>query len=575
MLRFLEEFDYYLVFGKENMMRLFNRFLLIGLCVFVMVCVAQSELLLDTEPIQAGNVMLFKDHADEHGYHYMPLSPRIATWPDGTPKFSFLQYVRTGKEVTGGVLHFLVTYALTDEDLREAEKELKKIDEEGKIIGPVPFTKGDFHIISSTAGEGGIFTRKVTGTGKAPLLAGAEAAVSIALNEEGSTFLMESFKRPTSDVSVQFVMTYQGLTPAYEASLTVEWDKVYDHKEFKVEVGNFFTSAKIQGVFDDLRESGAIVLEVTGEDTKMDDLLTTAYNILTKMMFEAKPVSTEDLGKASGKSGSNWLGKLFGQAHASFSMKKVKMSGKYTVDLRRRKRDQREIPLTGNIGNFYEKHGSNQEIFGVVDLDDPTFEERTIHVILDGEDLGTFKQFINFAGITFKKEYEDENMKASTNDVIFDNSKFTENGNKLSFSYRRKGDSTEKWLEYEYKPIWSYIGGLEVAGEWIKTSQPVITLAPPHQYRFIEVLAEEENLEENGIIRIAVQFKHSNFGKEIQREVVLRKGEPLNLEYFYFHEPNNLEYEYNIMWLLRTGKRVSSGWKKATDPFVYAYYEEE
>ena len=557
------------------MMRLFNRFLFIGFILFVIACVAHGELLLATEPIQAGNVMLFKDHADEHGYHYMPLSPRIANWPDGTPKFSFLQYVRTGKEVTGGILHFLVTYALTDEDLREAEQELRKIDEEGIIIGPVPFTKGDFHIISSTAGEGGIFTRKVTGTGKAPLLAGAEAAVSIALNEEGSTFLMESFKRPTSDVSVQFVMTYQGLTPAYEASLTVEWDKVYDHKEFKVEVGNFFTSAKIQGVFDDLKESGAIVLEVTGEDTKMDDLLTTAYNILTKMMFEARPVSTEDLGKASGKSGSNWLGKLFGQAHASFSMKKVKMSGKYTVDLRRRKRDQREIPLTGNIGNFYEEHGKNQEIFGVVDLDDPTFEERTIHVILDGEDLETFKEFINFAGLTFKKEYEDENMKASTNDVIFDNSKFTENGNKLSFSYRRKGDSTVKWLEYEYKPIWSYIGGLEVAGDWTKTSQPVITLAPPHQYRFIEVLAEEENLEENGIIRIAVQFKHANFGKEIQREVVLRKGEPLNLEYFYFHEPNNLEYEYNIMWLLRTGKRVYSGWKKATDPFVYAYYEEE
>lgn len=556
-------------------MRHFHRFLWIGFGLLIIVFCAQGELLLDTEPIQAGNVMLFKDHADEHGYHYMPLAPRIATWPDGTPKFSFLQYVRTGKEVTGGVLHFLVTYALTDEDLREAEKELRKFDEEGKIIGPVPFTKGEFHIISSTAGEGGIFTRKVTGTGKAPLLAGAEAAVSIALNEEGSTFLMESFQRPTSDVSVQFMMTYQGLTPAYEASLTVNWDKVYEHHEFKAEIGNFFTSAKISAVFDELKEQGAIVLEVTGEDTKMDDLLTTAYNILTKMMFEAKPVSTEDLGKAKGKSGSNWLGKLFGQAHASYSMKKVKMSGLYTVDLRRRKRDQREIPLTGNIGNFYEKHGTNPDLFGVVDLDDPTFEERTIQVILDGEDLETFGQFINFAGITFKKEYENKDMKAVTEDVVFDRAKFTENGNRLSFTYRRKGDSSDKWLEYEYKPIWSYIGGVEVAGNWIKTSQPVITLVPPHRYRFIEVLAEEENINEHGIIRIAVQFRHTNFGKEIQREVVLRKGEPLNLDYYYFHEPNNLDYEYNIMWLLRTGKRVSSGWKKATDPFVYAYYEEE
>jgi hypothetical protein len=522
-----------------------------------------------------GNVILFKDHADEHGYHYMPLSPRIATWPDGTPKFSFLQYVKTGKEVTGGILSFLVTYGLTDRELRDAEGELKRHDEDGKIIGPVPFIQGEFHIISSTAGEGGIFTRKIAGTGKAPLLAGAEAAVSIALNEEGSTFLMESFKRPTSDVSVQFIMTYQGLTPAYEAKLKVNWDKVYEHKEFHAKGGTFFASYRISKIYDDLKETGAIELEVIGEDTSMDALLNTAYSTLAKMMFEAKPVQLSDMGKASGGAGGGKLSSIFSIANVGSYMKKVTMTGEYTVDLRRRKRDQREIPMTGNIGNFYEKYGKNKDIFGVVDLDDPTFQERTIHVILDGEDLETFKEFINFAGITFKKDYEDEDVEPVSNDIVFDRTKFSESGNRLSFTYRRKGDSAERWLEYEYKPIWSYIGGIEADSEWIKTSQPVITLTPPHRYRFIEVLAEEENMTENGIIRVAVQFKHKNFGKEIKKEVVLRKGDPLNIDYFYFHEPNNLEYEYNIMWLLKNGKRISSGWKKATDPFVYAYYEEE
>jgi hypothetical protein len=560
---------------KEAVMGFLNRLIYTGLGIIFIFSLLPAEVLLDTEPIQAGNVMLFYDHANEHGYHYMPLIPKIAVWGDGTPKFSFVQYVRTGEDVTGGVLHFLATYALTEDELREAEQELQRIDDEGVILGPVPFIKGEFHIISSTAGEGGIFTRKITGTGKAPLLAGAEAAVSIALNEEGSTFLMESFKNPTSDISVQFIMTYQGLTPAYEASLTVDWDKVYEHHEFKGEIGNFFTSSKISAVFDELREQGAIELKVTGEDTNMDALLTTAYNTLTKMMFEAKPVPQDQLGKASSKSGSNWLGKIFGQVHTSYSMKKVKMSGRYTVDLRRRKRDQREIPLTGNIGNFYEQHGGNPEIFGVVDLDDPTFQERTIHVILDGEDLETFGQFINFAGMTFKKEYEAEDMNSVTEDIIFDKEKFTTGGNKLTFTYRRKGDDSESWLEYQYKPVWSYIGGIEVNGDWERTTKPVITLTPPHRYRFVEVLAEEENMTEHGIIRIAVQFRHNNFGKQIQREVVLRRGEPLNLDYYYLHEPNNLEFEYNIMWLLKTGKKVTSGWKTASDPFVFAYYEEE
>lgn len=533
----------------------------------------RAEVLLDREPVQVSKALLFRDHADEHGYHYMPLAPKIATWPDGKPKFSFIQYVRTGKEITGGILHFLCTFGLTQTELKEAEQELTRIDKDGKIIGSVMFVSGQFYIISASAGEGGIFSRRVVGTGKAPLLAGSEAAVSIALTEEGSTLLMESFKKPTSDVSVQFLMTYQGLTPAYQALLTVDWDKVYNHQDFKAKVGNFLVSAQIQKIYDELREQGAIKLEVVGEDTKMDELLDTAYNTITKMMFEAKPVKPEEMGQAQASTSSSRLGNLFGIAHFGYYQKQVNLSGKYTVDLTRRKRDQREVPLTGNIGGVYQQYGKSSEFFSVVDLDDPTFEERTINVILDGEDLQTFQQFLNFAGITFKKEYESGEMKPVTEDLIFDRTKFGQNGNKLSLKYRRKGDQTEKWLEYEYKPIWSYAGGLEVAEDWIKTSQPVITLTPPHKYRYIEVLAEEENMNRNGIIRIAVQFRHKNFGRQLQKEVVLRKGEPLNINYVYFHEPNNLEYEYNITWLFKDNTRVSSGWKKATDPFIYAYYE--
>jgi hypothetical protein len=164
-------------------------------------------------------------------------------------------------------------------------------------------------------------------------------------------------------------------------------------------------------------------------------------------------------------------------------------------------------------------------------------------------------------------------MKSVTEDLVFDKTKFGQTGNKLSLKYRRKGDATDKWLEYQYKPLWSYSGGLEVNGDWITTSQPVITLAPPHKYRYVEVLADEENMTTKGVIRIAVQFRHKNFGRELQKEVILRKGEPLNINYVYFHEPNNLEYEYNVTWLFKDNTKASSGWQSATDPFIYAYYE--
>jgi len=557
---------------EDTMKRNRHLALALGLAAALLPLALRAEVLLDVEPIQAPNALLFRDHADPHGYHYMPLGPRIAAWPDGRPKFSFIQYVRSGKDITGGILHFLCTFGLTTEELSQARRELTKADKDGKILGPVMFTKGDFHIISASAGEGGVFARKVVGTGKAPLLAGSEAAVSIALTEEGSTLLLNSFKQPTSDISVQFVMTYQGLTPAYQAKLTVDWDKVYDHREFKMDAGHLFVSVQIQKIYAELREQGAIKLEVIGEDTKMDELLETAYNTIAKMMFDAKPVKADDIGKSQASTGGNWFGKLFGQAHMGYYQKTVKMTGTYTVDLTRRKRDSRELPLTGNIGHFYKDHGNDPDLFTVVDLDDPAFEERTVNVILDGEDLETFKQFVNFAGITFKKEYQDPDMKSVTEDLVFDKTKFGQNGNKLSLKYRRKGDATEKWLQYQYRPVWSYSGGLEVDGDWVTTDQPVITLTPPHKYRYIEVLADEENMASQGVIRIAVQFRHRNFGRELRKEVVLRKGDPLNIQYVYFHEPNNLDYEYNVTWLFRDNTKASTGWERATDPFIYAYY---
>ncbi|MCK7502845.1 MAG: hypothetical protein MZV70_01255 [Desulfobacterales bacterium] len=46
-------------------------------------------------------------------YYYMPNQPRLAFWPDGTPKLTFLKYTKAGKEeAKGGILHFFVKYGL-------------------------------------------------------------------------------------------------------------------------------------------------------------------------------------------------------------------------------------------------------------------------------------------------------------------------------------------------------------------------------------------------------------------------------------------------------------------------------
>jgi hypothetical protein len=543
-----------------------------GLVIILQVGVSTSrlsaEVLLDSDPVETEFAFLLRDHAEEKGFYYIPKAPRIAQWPDGKPKFTLIQYARTGKDISGGLLHFLVTYGLTAEERDAVQQELQTIVEGGRVLGPVQFIEGEFNIISASAGIGGIFTRKVVGTGKAPLLAGQEAAVSIALTEEGSTLLMESFKKPTSDVSVQFLLTYQGLTPAYRAILSVDWDKVYTHKAFRAGFDFIFVSAAISTAFDELRETGAIALEVIGEDENMDALLQSAYSTLVTMMFEANPAKQAATAQPSSGRRS-FLSKLFGIADVGYSMRKTKMTGHYTVDLTKRMRAGRQIPLTGNIGDIYRRYGRDPEIFGFVDLDDPAFEKRTIHLILDGEDYESFKEYINYAGVTLRRTHDSGNVTMF--DKVLDRNAFAEDGNKISLEYLRKGDRARSWLEYEYRTLWSFRGGVELAGEFVKTDAAVLTLTPPYRYRAIQVLANSENMDQNDIVFLSVRFRHDYLGRVLTREVALREGEPLNVPYRYLSAPDDLEYEYQVTFFTRDGRKIEKDWQTGNSSFLYAY----
>lgn len=83
---------------------------------------AVADVELDSAPLQVANAILFKDHADPNLYYYMPNQPRLAYWPDGTPKLTFLKYTKAGKEeAKGGILHFFVKYGLDEQEAEQGQ----------------------------------------------------------------------------------------------------------------------------------------------------------------------------------------------------------------------------------------------------------------------------------------------------------------------------------------------------------------------------------------------------------------------------------------------------------------------
>lgn len=326
-----------------------KRIVFLFLAVFFWQIAVSQQFILD-KPLKAGPLILFPDLNNPKVYYYLPDKARLATDASGMPQFSFLRYVEnatsTNSEETfpegvgGGIVHAVVSLAVTEDQLSEARTELRRLVPEAVIQGPVIYKSGKFGIVSSFAEENGEFTKRLVGTGSAPILDGQKAAISIRLTKLGAKVLWESFKTATPDISFSFEMELEGFRMPVRANLEANYEQIYKHEMFNVGVqlntgggsgsssgsgnsggnsgtgagsssgagsasgaggnsasgsnrpagggggGGVLLGADLKWAFDDLRRTGAIKLEQVGNDANLEQLLQTAYAKLAETIFD-------------------------------------------------------------------------------------------------------------------------------------------------------------------------------------------------------------------------------------------------------------------------------------------------
>ena len=272
--------------------------------------VAQNFVL--DRPVRAGELTLFPDLDDENTFYYVSDKARLAVDDAGRPKFSFLRYVdnvrsadeRVREGEGGGIVHAVVTLEVTQDQLREAQRALQRVKPGGIVRGPAIFQSGTFGLVSSFAEADGEVTRRVVGLGTAPILDGQKAAVSLMLTKQGAKILWESFQTSTPDISFSFEMELAGYRSPRRALIEANFDQIYEHQGFSAGIASTYLAAEIKGSFDDLQRSGAIKLTQVGSDEKLDELVTTAYNRLTEMMFQPiQGTGTPSLASLAGGAG--------------------------------------------------------------------------------------------------------------------------------------------------------------------------------------------------------------------------------------------------------------------------------
>lgn len=264
-----------------------------------------QQILLD-KPVRAAELILFPDINDENVYYYVCDKPRLATGENERPQFSFLRYVENVRSAAdeaeiregegGGIVHALVALSVTEDQLKDAQRALRRIKSEARIEGPVVFKSGTFGLVSAFTDSDGNLSHRVVGLGNAPLLDGEKAAVSLQLTKQGAKILWESFKTPTPDVSFTFEMDLDGYRSPKRAVIEADFDRIYEHRAFDVGLESTYLAAEIQGAFDDLREDKAIRLTEVGEDEQLEELIGIAYRKITDLMFQpVQGTGTPDL----------------------------------------------------------------------------------------------------------------------------------------------------------------------------------------------------------------------------------------------------------------------------------------
>ncbi|MDO5981477.1 hypothetical protein [Flavivirga spongiicola] len=245
------------------------------------------QIVLD-KPVDAGPLKLFPGVKDKDSYWYTPNKLRLAKNDDGTPKMKFVKWVHneennTNEGIGGGVLHCVYGFGVTEEELDEAEKALKKINSRGKIVGSVIYKEGTVTVSIPKLMDPE--AQEIVAMAPAPTMEGNYVAVNMQLDKRSASLLWDSFKTGNSLVTFNFNMTIAGYNSPIEAKIKIHTDQIYDSQQFKAGLATPWLNAEIDVLVKELIDNGSIEIEKIGDNFSMQAAIDKVVEKATDLLF--------------------------------------------------------------------------------------------------------------------------------------------------------------------------------------------------------------------------------------------------------------------------------------------------
>lgn len=532
-------------------------------------------------------------------YYYLPTNLRIAAGPDGTPQFLFLKYTsdkaETAGGVSGGLLHFLMEFGLTEAQQAEVTAKLKQAQPGAELLGAAPVVPdgetGTFQVTSATLSDG-MLTKSLITSGKVPLLPGQRVAAAARLTPAGAALLASTLEkgRSIADVSLSFNLAYYSQVPALNASMHFHASKLQREIDslrirYKDETtgalwwkDHHYTYSESQRMIRFLQEQQIIEVKI---DQRVDNEAANKIRDAFLQMFldsmtqkesrtpeqvladpSRDKSSDQERGTPAVKGSSYNLNK-----YRFMEIKEIKdRTWRFTASV-----PVREVmPLTGNLATWYDSVRSNPRCVAAVNLDLRFFTKRDVKLVLDLDAKEIFDEAINYVTVNVRKRRS--SGPPFEESVTLDSKFIKENGITASVTYARGDDQNAD--AYEYQAQWSLKGGVlyPPSPGWQKGAWEGVTLSPPVRPFTIEVQCDPDELKAKEITRCTVQVHYSQFGQEAEANIHLTPAKneqvvPKKL----FRDRERPAYAYRVVWYHKTAGRLVGPWvRNASEEYVYA-----
>ncbi|WP_127587747.1 hypothetical protein [Paenibacillus koleovorans] len=536
------------------------------------------------------------------------------------PQLQLIEF--RGTAGTGGFLNFDVNLGIDPEPLEEIREELKRLERlpQAPRLAPVPLVDGAVKLMLfdmesgpapggsggtggtvGTVGTGGAngtgggtgtpspapadsgprFVLKLSHPAKPALYGDNQAAFSCRLTEDGVKLLRKALKGDMSPIGVLFSLDYLALRPAFSVRLEIDWDRVQKQMEETFGTNSIFYQSQITKAVDELIEKQAIKLEVDtfvpeGEEAALmgrrDQAVEEVRDMMTQAFFEPSlnPTEPEEDGwdkveqlakTASALAVTGGWGALVGFSYRKLDLTRIDRK-RLNFNISERTTVKKTIYPQGHLSGLsrvLRQPGVVESSYILqVDLDDPWFAKRKLHVIsradYAGDQIASVQVRVDYGG-SVKDAVLD--AAARTADLawnsVLDGGAMRQQA-KAQYTVRFKDqDGTERPLILQSPPV-------EETGEFLE-------IDPRDLYSIVPIPIQALNFpwDRYSHVDVQVQYMDEAHGIRLADSYVLKADATEALWRMFVLNPERTRFRYKLIYRSVDHRDVESPWAESEE----------